>query len=295
MDTFTGNEMLNFFARLRGVSEEKMDDLVKSVAHVTDLGKQASELCGTYSTGTRRKLSTAVAIIGCPRVVILDDPTSGVDMIGRQMIYDTLRDITRTSASAVILTSRSTEECEVACSRVGFMACGELKALDTVERLKEKLLKGCTLTFALRERLTPYLVENVNKAVTHVFPGSKQADCREGVFLYFIPYKLPWSHVFSRIGKLRHWFRLESVLIAESTLDELFLGMARAEMAEDAAIAKRAAKDASYADFPGDPWGREAQEKHRRRQQVRERRRKNHPATRKATNASPTRSYQSVS
>lgn len=215
-------------------------------------------------------------------------------MNGRQMIYDTLRDMTRTATSAVILTSRSTEECEVACRRVGFMACGELKALDTVERLKAKFLKGCTLTFALRERITAYQVDSVNKAVRHVFPGSKQADCREGVFLYFIPYKLPWSHVFSRIGKLRNWFRLESVLVAESTLDELFLGMARAEMAEDAAIAKRAAKDASYADFPGDPWGREAQEKHRQRQQVRERRLKREKPNQKRTNVSPTRSYQSV-
>ncbi|KAH6920992.1 hypothetical protein HPB50_028015 [Hyalomma asiaticum] len=56
--------------------------------------------------GTRRKLSTAVAIIGVPQVVILDDATNGVDMGGRQMIYDALRDITRSSSSAVIFTSR---------------------------------------------------------------------------------------------------------------------------------------------------------------------------------------------
>ncbi|KAH7975583.1 hypothetical protein HPB52_003533 [Rhipicephalus sanguineus] len=270
MGVFSGYETLSFFARLRGVDEEKIDKLVDSVASVTDLGKHASKLCQTYSGGMRRKLSTALAIIGAPRVVILDDATSGVDMCGRQMIYDALRGITRTSASAVILTSRSAEECEAACSRVGFMACGELKALGSMERMRTKFSKGCTLTFAIHERITQYLIENVDKAVTHVFPGARQADCREGVFVYFIPYKLPWSHVFSRIGKLRHWFRFESLLVAESSLDELFLGMARAELAEDAAVAKQAAKDASYGDFAGDPWGREPKERYRPRQRVRE-------------------------
>ncbi|XP_065310004.2 phospholipid-transporting ATPase ABCA3-like isoform X2 [Dermacentor albipictus] len=290
MDIFSGNEILHFFARLRGVDEAKVDKLVDSVASVIDLGKHASQLCETYSAGTRRKLSTAVAIIGAPQGVILDDATSGVDMVGRQMIYDALRDIAHASSSAIILTSRSTEECEAACSRVGFMACGELKALGTMERIRATFAKGCTLTFALRERITQYLVESVDKAVVHVFPGARQADCREGIFLYFIEYRLPWSHVFSRIGKLRHWFRLESVLVAESSLDELFLGMARAEMAEDAAMAKQAAKDASYGDFAGDPWGREPKEHYRPRQRVREARKAKQRTALKATTT-----YQTVS
>ncbi|KAH7986363.1 hypothetical protein HPB49_026003 [Dermacentor silvarum] len=163
-----------------GVDEEKIDKLVDSVASVTDLGKHASQLCETYSAGTRRKLSTAVAIIGAPQVVILDDATSGVDVGGRQMIYDALRDITRASSSAIILTSRSTEECEAACSRVGLMACGELKALGSMQQMRATFAKGgCTLTFALRERITPYVVDSVDKAVAHVFPGARQADCRE--------------------------------------------------------------------------------------------------------------------
>lgn len=89
--------------------------------------------------------------------------------------------------------------------------------------------------------------------------------------------------MFSRIGKLRHWFRLESVLVAESSMDELFLGMARAEMAEDAAVAKQAAKDASYGDFAGDPWGREPKEHYRPRQRVREARKAKQRTTLKAT------------
>lgn len=96
----------------------------------------------------------------------------------------------------------------------------------------------------------------------------------QGVFLYYIDYRLPWSHVFSRINKLRRWFVVESVLVSESSLDEVLLGMARAEQAEDAAEAQLAAKDASRDAFAGDPWGREEQHKHERRQRLRDKRRR---------------------
>lgn len=217
----------------------------------------------------RRKLSTVVALVGVPRLVLLDDPTTGMDMTGRQLVYQTLQAVTHEKASAVILTSRSTEECQQACHRVGLMIGGDLKGLGDMERLKRKFSTGMTITFYLNERITAYSVELVGEAVECIFPEAKQIDCREGIFLYYVEYRLPWSHVFSRIEKLRQWFRLESVLVCESSLDELFLGMARAEMAEDAGVARRIAKEASYGDYEGDPWGRQPQEPHARAQQIR--------------------------
>ncbi|KAH7959388.1 hypothetical protein HPB49_010796 [Dermacentor silvarum] len=281
MDAFTGNEILWFFARLRGVPKDEVLGLVSSAAFVADVGDDGFQLCETYSTGTRRKLLTAVAVIGCPRVVILDDATGGVDLAGREMIYETLQDITRVGASGVLFTSRrdifchhSTEECKLACQRVGIMAGGELKALGTMEQLKDKFSGGCTISFRIFQKFTAYVGTAVDKGMQHLFPGARQAECREGVFLYYIDYRLPWSHVFSRINKLRRWFLVESVLVSESSLDEVLLGMARAEQAEDAAEAQLAAKDASRDAFAGDPWGREEQHKHERRQRLRDKRRR---------------------
>ncbi|XP_075539914.1 phospholipid-transporting ATPase ABCA3-like [Dermacentor variabilis] len=304
MDAFTGNEILRFFARLRGVPEDKVRVLVDSAAFVADVGDDGLQLCETYSSGTRRKLSTAVAVIGCPRVVILDDATGGVDLVGREMIYETLQDITRVGASGVLFTSRSTEECKMACHRVGIMAGGELKALGTMEQLKDTFARGCTISFRIYEKFTGYVGTAVDKGVQKLFPGARQAECREnslgvlrckavplslflcgedfggamsqqdGVFLYYIDYRLPWSRVFSRINKLRRWFVVESVLVSESSLDEVLLGMARAEQAEDSAEAQLAAKDASRDLYEGDPWGREEQHKYERRQRLREKRRR---------------------
>ncbi|XP_077528079.1 ATP-binding cassette sub-family A member 17-like [Haemaphysalis longicornis] len=262
MNSFTGLEILEFFARLRGVPGESILPLVEAIASISELGETIFDSCETYSSGMRRKLSTMVALIGIPQLVLLDDPTTGMDMIGRQMIYQTLREITEAQASAVILTSRSTEECQQACSRVGLMIGGDLRGLGDMDRLRRRFSTGMTITFRLNETISHYTAKLVKRAVERLFPKAQQMDLRQGFFLFYIEYRLPWSHVFSRLEKLRQWFRLEKVLVCESSLDELFLGMARTEMAEDAGEARRMAKEASYADYVGDPWGRQPQELH---------------------------------
>ncbi|KAH7984847.1 hypothetical protein HPB52_024497 [Rhipicephalus sanguineus] len=221
MDAFTGNEILEFFARLRGVPGDMVRDLVGSVASVLDIFDTGVELCETYST----------------------------------------------------------EECKLACQRVSIMAGGEVKALGTMDELRDKFARGFTISFRLFEKPTAFVVTAVDKGVKHLFPGVRQAECREGTFLYYIDYRLPWSHVFSRVKKLRWWFKLESVLVSESSLDEILLGLARAEQAEDAAEAKQAAKDASRYHNVGDPWGRDAQDQLERRQRVREKRRRRNSPT----------------
>ncbi|KAH7970230.1 hypothetical protein HPB49_001343 [Dermacentor silvarum] len=273
LDALSGLELLEIFARLRGVRSDKTEQLVDSVVGVTDLNECARLTCGTYSAGARRKLSIGLAIIGAPRVVILDDATRGVDITAREMIYEALRDVTRVGASAVILTSRSTEECEMVCTRVGLMAGGELKALGSMKALRESFSVGFAVTFTLADKFTSYMIGRMDKAVTQLFPGARRADCREGTFVYHVANRLPWSEVFSRLDAMRQWFTLESVLVAESSLDEVLLGMGRAEMAEDAAVSKRAAVEAFEPGRAGDPWGRDRQEKHERRQKVREHRR----------------------
>ncbi|XP_075730791.1 ATP-binding cassette sub-family A member 17-like [Rhipicephalus microplus] len=274
LDALSGTETLELFARLRGVRSDNIERLVECVVGVIDLNESARQACGTYSADARRKLSIGLAIIGAPRVVILDDATRGIDTTGRQMIYEALRDLARVSASAIILTSRSTEECDMACTRVGLMAGGEIKALGSMMALRESFSTGFVVTFSLAEKFTPYMIEKSDKAVTRLFPAARRVDCREGTFVYHVANSLPWSEVFSRLNAVSQCISFESVLVAQSSLDEVLLGMGRAEMAEDAAVGRRAVYEMFSPHYGGDPWGRERQLKHERRQKVRERRKK---------------------
>lgn len=158
----------------------------------------------------------------------------------------------------------------MACARVGAMAGGEVKVLGGVARLMELFGTGFTLTLALAETVSSYAIDAVDKSVIAAFRGAQKADCREGVFVYYVTESLPWSEVFTRVERPRKWFWLDSVLIADSSLEELFLCTGRAEMAEDGSVAKRVAKEASYPTCGDDPWGREAQQKYGRLQTARE-------------------------
>ncbi len=76
VDLMTGREMLEFFARLRGVPEDAVKGTAERLIEEFDLTKHADRGCGTYSGGNKRKLSTALALVGDPPIVFLDEPTS---------------------------------------------------------------------------------------------------------------------------------------------------------------------------------------------------------------------------
>lgn len=81
------------------------------------MSKIADHPCGTYSGGNKRKLSTCISIIGFPRCILLDEPTSGVDPVSRRELWDIIQQIKQHRTSGIILTSHSMDECEVLCDR----------------------------------------------------------------------------------------------------------------------------------------------------------------------------------
>jgi ATP-binding cassette subfamily A (ABC1) protein 3 len=94
-----------------------------------------------YSGGNRRKLSTALALVGNPPIVFLDEPTTGMDPATRRYLWDVLISITKEGRS-IILTSHSMEECEALCTRLAIMVNGRFKCLGGIQHLKNKYGSG---------------------------------------------------------------------------------------------------------------------------------------------------------
>ena len=130
-------EQLELYGRLRGLS--KQDVAISSKYLITALGltRYATKRCGTYSGGNKRKLSTAVALIGNPDVVFLDEPTSGMDPGARRQLWKLIINITHMGKS-VILTSHSMEECEALCTRLAIMVNGNFTCLGSLQHLKNR-------------------------------------------------------------------------------------------------------------------------------------------------------------
>ena len=110
--------------------------------------------CRKYSGGMKRRLSAAMAMIGDSPIILLDEPTSGVDPIARRQFWEVINSVKETG-QAVILTSHSMEECEALCSRLGIMVNGQFQCLGGVQHLKNKFAQGFSLLIKLKPSIPP--------------------------------------------------------------------------------------------------------------------------------------------
>ncbi|KAK8757582.1 hypothetical protein V5799_004787 [Amblyomma americanum] len=176
--------------------------------------------------GGKRKLSIAAALIGLPRLVFLDEPTAGVDVVAKARIFAALADIMVYSGIAVVLTSHSMEDCESVCHRIGIMSEGQLQCLGSLQRLKDRFGRGYTLVL----RLTPKersREKEVQKAIAKAFAGATLKDYTEGVFKFHLWQKLRWSEVFARVNELQRHYTFEHAFVSDCSLEEIFVDIAR--------------------------------------------------------------------
>ena len=130
----TGHEALDLFARMAGVSESDRHQRAGELLDRVRLSESAHRKVGTYSKGMLQRLGIAQALMNRPQLVFLDEPTDGVDPVGRREIRDLLEEL-RTEGVAVFLNSHLLSEVERVCTRVAILKDGVLVREGTVEAL----------------------------------------------------------------------------------------------------------------------------------------------------------------
>lgn len=107
-----------------------------------NLKKYENVCAGTYSGGNKRKLSVAIALLGNPPIVFLDEPSTGMDPAARRFMWNVINRISTTrKKSSIILTTHSMEEAEALSTRMSIMVNGTLKCLGSVQHIKNKFGK----------------------------------------------------------------------------------------------------------------------------------------------------------
>jgi ABC-type multidrug transport system ATPase subunit len=150
VDELTGRETLTFYARCRGIRSEKIPSLVLKLSNDFDFTKHLDKQCRYFSGGNKRKLSTAVALIGDPQIIYLDEPTSFMDPLVKRKFWHQIAKL-RDSGKTIILSSHSMDEVEVLCTRIGIMTNGEMKCLGSPQYLKGKFGKTVVVTLKLKK------------------------------------------------------------------------------------------------------------------------------------------------
>lgn len=239
----TGREHLALYAALRGLSaadaQPRIDDLLDEL----NLHGVADKLAGTYSGGNKRRLSTALALLGDHPVIFLDEPTTGVDPKARREMWNFLSMVIRGGRS-IVLTSHSMAECEALCTRLAIMVDGRFRALGTLQHLKGRYGNGYKLTVKMRHDANTEMLLAVKD-----FLHSQIADLtllqEHNGELEFQARDIAVGALFATMEGLKAKFQVDDYGVVQTTLEQVFINFAQRrfggeppESSSDAGIAE---------------------------------------------------------
>uniref|UniRef100_A0A3P9ATS2 P-type phospholipid transporter n=1 Tax=Maylandia zebra TaxID=106582 RepID=A0A3P9ATS2_9CICH len=230
-ELLTGREHVEFYARLRGVPAREVAMVAEWGVQKLGLAKYSNKSAGTYSGGNKRKLSTAIALIGCPPVIFLDEPTTGMDPKARRFLWDCILSVIREGRS-VVLTSHSMEECEALCTRMAIMVNGRFKCLGSIQHLKSRFGDGYTVI--VRVGGSPPALKPVEDFVQKTFPGSVLKEKHHNTLQYQFPHAQgALANIFSQFTRHQRRLRVEDYSVSQTTLDQVFVNFARQQHDEE--------------------------------------------------------------
>jgi len=148
--SLTGWENVMLFARLYDLPRRSRKASVVESLQLMGLSDAAGRLVSTYSGGMVRRLELAQALINQPRLLVLDEPTIGLDPIARAEVWERVLSLRREAGTTILLTTHYMEEADELCDRVALMHKGQLKASGTPAELKASLGPEATLEDVFR-------------------------------------------------------------------------------------------------------------------------------------------------
>jgi ABC-2 type transport system ATP-binding protein len=134
--SLTCRENLDFFARIYGLSKSQRNKQVSYCLEAVNLGDRANSPVETLSGGMQRRLSVAIALVHQPKLVILDEPTTGLDIEARYELWELIRQL-KSQGITTLLTTHLLEEAERLCQRIGILKEGKLLAEGTLGELQK--------------------------------------------------------------------------------------------------------------------------------------------------------------
>ena len=135
----TGRELLDMQGRLYGLSKAEREGRVESLLRLVDIGTAIDDYIRTYSGGMKRRLDLAAALVHQPRVLFLDEPTTGLDPVSRSKVWDEVRFLNRELGMTIFLTTQYLEEADELADRVAIIDRGRIVAEGTPTELKRSI------------------------------------------------------------------------------------------------------------------------------------------------------------
>jgi ABC-2 type transport system ATP-binding protein len=211
-DNMTAEENLDFYARIYGLSNagQKIAELLG----VVRLGDRAKDKVSTYSKGMRQRLALARAMVHDPEILILDEPTAGVDPSGQIEVRQIMLDVAHKENKTVFLSSHNLDEVQRICNRIALIDRGEIKLYGELESLRRGMGGGAVIIETAGE--VPQALLDELKSLPHL--GLREKKERS---LIFSPQEgTEVSDIVSLLAE--HRVKIEGAARQEATLEEMY-------------------------------------------------------------------------
>jgi ABC-2 type transport system ATP-binding protein len=228
----TAEENLSIHAKLYGISSGNRPQVVRDLLEAVNLTTFGKSLVGTFSGGMRRRLEIARGLVHSPRVLFLDEPTTGLDPVSRTNVWEMIEKLQRESKLTILLTTHYMDEADNLCNRLAIVDHGKIVALDTPARLKDAV-PGNDVVEAEFSRAPADWVNTLN-SLPEVMSVSERAGA---------------THIVSRSGPATVGGLMEKakergvtvrrVTVQGTTLDDVFLHFTGRALRDEVAGSKR--------------------------------------------------------
>lgn len=218
-ETLTARENVTFFAKLYGLRGSLLSDRVDEALQFVGLLDKAKDKPSTFSGGMKRRLNIACAIMHRPKLIIMDEPTVGIDPQSRNHILESVRELNKLG-STVIYTSHYMEEVEAICTRIGILDKGKLIACGTKDELKRQVGQEEKLIFEIDKKSATAMTEMAEH------PGVLQLAERDNSLTLEVTVKESLSILQDLLFILqKHGINIRKLTREEPNLESLFLQM----------------------------------------------------------------------
>jgi len=223
-ETMTAREHLLFYGRLKGLKGQELRDSAEQALKSVNLfnSNVGNKKVQTYSGGMKRRLSVAISLIGDPKVVYLDEPSTGLDPASRRNLWDVIKEGKK--GRALILTTHSMEEAEVLCDRLGIFVDGALQCIGNPKDLTSRY--GGYLVFTITTE--PADVPATKEAVMALCPEATPTYSLAGTQKFEFPSAaISISDVFSGMAEVKKKVAVLDWGVANASLEEVFIKVAK--------------------------------------------------------------------
>ncbi|XP_009394058.2 ABC transporter A family member 7-like [Musa acuminata AAA Group] len=222
-ETLTGREHLLFYGRLKNLKGAALLQAVEESLKSVDLfyGGVGDKQVAKYSGGMKRRLSVAISLIGDPKVVYMDEPSTGLDPASRNRLWNVVKHAKRDRA--IILTTHSMEEAEVLCDRLGIFVDGGFQCIGNAKELKARY--GGSYVFTMTTSANEE--EEVENLVRRLSPNANKIYHISGTQKFELPkQEVRISDVFRAVEIAKSKLTIQAWGLVDATLEDVFIKVA---------------------------------------------------------------------